>query len=206
MGKTLKRLGIALWLAVSFGLAAAPPAESWPPSVAFSASPKKTDRYDEIILRHCRRYRLDPRLVKAIIAVESEFSNRALSPKGARGLMQLMPATARGMGVAPGRLGEPEENIRAGTAYLATLFVAASRRYRLKGVHSKDTPDWVRRRVIAAYNFGPRAFGAKRHPGETRRYVQRVMMRYGSSVTLLRPGPPGYGAGASRLLAMSSGG
>ena len=137
------------------------------------------DRYDEIIARHSKRHRLDPRLVKAIIAVESSFCQRARSPKGARGLMQLMPDTAREMGVSPARLSEPEENIRAGTAYLATLLNAAARRYRLKGARWDQAPDWVRRRVIAAYNFGPRAFGPGRHPPETRRYVRDVMKLYG---------------------------
>jgi soluble lytic murein transglycosylase-like protein len=109
------------------------------------------------------RHSLSPALVEAVARVESGFNPRALSHKGARGLMQVIPATGRRFGVrSADKLFEPEHNIAAGTAYLAWL----SKRYRGK-------LDFV----IAAYNAGEGA--VDNHGGippyrETRDYVKRV--------------------------------
>src|SRR5277367_3981975 len=68
------------------------------------AHPEVTDRYDDLILKYAEAYHLEPRLLKAVIAAESEFLLEAVSPRGAHGLMQVMPATAREMGVDFGDL------------------------------------------------------------------------------------------------------
>jgi soluble lytic murein transglycosylase-like protein len=111
-----------------------------------------------------RRHGLDPDLVMAVAAVESGFRPAAVSPKGARGVMQLMPGTARDLGVADPL--DPAANLDGGTRYLRDLLA------RFDG----DLP-----KALAAYNAGPGA--VKRHQGvppykETQDYVQRVLRRY----------------------------
>ncbi len=118
------------------------------------------DAYASEIEQAARQYNVDPALVRAVIHAESGFNARARSPKGAIGLMQLMPATARLMGVDDPHL--PQQNIRGGVRYLAELLV----RFR-----SDITL------ATAAYNAGPQA--VQRHAGvppypETQVYVQRV--------------------------------
>jgi soluble lytic murein transglycosylase len=84
-------------------------------------------KYHETVTRHARENGLDPLLVTAIIKVESNFNPGAVSPRGAVGLMQLMPETARwaaakrGESFEPALLVDPETNIRLGTWYLAFL-------------------------------------------------------------------------------------
>jgi hypothetical protein len=110
------------------------------------------------------RHRVPPRLVAAIVAVESEFNPRAVSRRGARGLMQLMPATAASVDVQD--TFDPRENIEGGVRHLRTLMD----RYR------NDLPV-----VLAAYNAGDRAVLAYQGVPpyrETRRYVIRVLRRY----------------------------
>ena len=75
--------------------------------------------YDSIIFSLSRHYEIDPYLVKAIIAVESDYNPSALSHKGAAGLMQLMPETARRFGVQDPL--DPYENVRGGIRYLRHL-------------------------------------------------------------------------------------
>lgn len=150
------------------------------------ARPEKTDRYNELILRYADRYGLDPRLVKAVIAAESEFYRKAVSPAGALGLMQLMPRTAREMGVARRMLFDPESNIRAGAAYLSQLF---ARVLRAEGVRSPDAlraPMWAVQRVLAAYNAGPRYLYRERCPRQIRDYVRKVLLYYRSKVSEFR--------------------
>jgi soluble lytic murein transglycosylase-like protein len=110
------------------------------------------------------RHGLDPDLVLAVIAVESGFQPAALSPKGAQGLMQLMPATARSLGVTDAL--DPAQNLDGGARYL-------------KQMVAEQGGDLTR--ALAAYNAGPGA--VKRHGGvppyrETRHYVKRVLRRY----------------------------
>lgn len=116
--------------------------------------------YNEIITTAAREHQLDPALIKAVIHAESAFNPRALSPKGARGLMQLMPGTARDMGV--GNAFVPESNIRGGTAYLARLM----KRYgRVE-------------HALAAYNAGDepvQRFNGVPPFSETQNYVRRVL-------------------------------
>lgn len=119
--------------------------------------------YDGLILLNARANDVPPALVKAVIAAESRFDSEAVSHAGAQGLMQLMPETARALGVDdPFR---PDENVRGGTAYLRAMLD----RY---GDFS---------RALAAYNAGPTA--VDRHQGvppyrETRDYVRRVLNYY----------------------------
>jgi soluble lytic murein transglycosylase-like protein len=111
-----------------------------------------------------RRHGLDPELVMAVVSVESAFRKDAVSPKGAQGLMQLMPATARELGVTDAF--DPAQNLDAGTRYLNALLAEFHGDVRL---------------ALAAYNAGPNA--VKRHRGvppyrETRQHVEKVLERY----------------------------
>jgi hypothetical protein len=115
---------------------------------------------DEVATRH----RVPPRLVAAVIAVESEFNPRAVSRRGAQGLMQLMPATAAHLDVQDSF--DPRENIEGGVRHLRVLMD----RYR------NDLPV-----VLAAYNAGDTAVLNYRGVPpyrETRQYVIRVLRRY----------------------------
>lgn len=156
------------------------------------ARDRATTAYDAAISTHAARRGLDPRLVKAIVAAESEFSARAQSPAGALGLMQVMPRTAEGLGVSRRALLDPGSNVRAGTAYLAELFAAAWRRYRLTGADYARAPEWLVRRVIAAYHAGPRFLAFRPLHRQTRDYVRRVLLFYRSEVAALTiPGERG---------------
>jgi soluble lytic murein transglycosylase-like protein len=107
------------------------------------------------------RYRLDPDLVNSVIKAESGFNVRAVSPKGAQGLMQLMPGTASQLGV-PNTF-DPQANVEGGTKYLRELL----ERYNFDIV-----------KALAAYNAGPQRveqFGGVPPYYETRAYVARVV-------------------------------
>ena len=107
------------------------------------------------------RYRLDPDLVNSVIKAESAFNARAVSPKGARGLMQLMPGTASQLGV-PNAF-DPQANVEGGTKYLRELL----ERYNFDLV-----------KALAAYNAGPERverFGGVPPYYETRVYVARIV-------------------------------
>lgn len=148
---------------------------------------KDSETYDGLISRHAAAAGLDPRLVKSVIAAESEFSSSAVSPAGARGLMQVMPATSGWLGIPGARLFDPEENIRAGVLYLQYLFGRAWKKYHLRGVPFAKAPGWLVQRVIAAYNAGPRFLAHRRLYRETRDYVRKVLLFYRSKVTELAP-------------------
>lgn len=169
-------------------------------------NPKKTDRYDRLIIEHAEKHGLDPRLVKSIIAAESEFTVRARSPKGARGLMQVMPKTAAAHGVPPAELYTAEGSVEAGTSYLAWLFKTAWKRWKLKGVAYRDAPMWILQRIIAAYNAGPRFLTKRPWYKETRHYVRKVVMYYQSRVSDLRRPPENRYSYPKVTLTPSSGG
>jgi soluble lytic murein transglycosylase-like protein len=146
----------------------------------------ETGGYDRLISSYAERLGLDPRLVKSVIAAESEFTARAKSPAGALGLMQVMPATSEDMGISGKALYEPEANIRAGTAYMAHLFERAWKKYHLKGVSYRDAPAWLIQRIVAAYNAGPKFLAHRRLYAQTRDYVKKVLLFYRSKVSELR--------------------
>ena len=146
---------------------------------------RETTGYDGLISRYAEQAGLDPRLVKSVIAAESEFTAKAVSPAGALGLMQVMPATANWMGIAGASLFDPEENIRAGTSYLSYLFERAWKRYHLEGVAYRHAPRWIIQRVIAAYNAGPKFLAHRRLYVQTREHVKKVILLYRSRGTEL---------------------
>ncbi len=118
--------------------------------------------YGHLIYRTARRYSMSPRLVAAVVKAESGFDPMAVSPKGARGLMQVMPATGRRFGVNEDRLFEPATNLDVGVRYLSWLTEH----------FSGDVS-----RVLAAYNAGEGA--VEEHGGippyrETRNFVRKV--------------------------------
>lgn len=126
---------------------------------------------DQLIRTNGSRFGVDPYLVFLVIEQESHFHARALSPKGARGLMQLMPGTARRFGVS--RPFDPGENIRGGTQYLRELMGMFNGQVDL---------------ALASYNAGEGrviSYGNKVPPfQETRNYVKRIRQRYGKGTNL----------------------
>jgi hypothetical protein len=118
--------------------------------------------YEDLIVQASERYRIDSALVKAIIKAESNFNHRAVSPVGARGLMQLMPATAASLQVKDSF--PPETNIDGGVRYS---------RY-LMNLFNNNLP-----LVLAAYNAGENAvirYNNRIPPyTETQTYVKRVL-------------------------------
>lgn len=80
---------------------------------------RKLTRYRKIMTKYSQKYDVSEALIKAVITAESCFNERALSPKGAQGLMQLMPGTARRFGISNSY--DPDANIRGGTRYLKYL-------------------------------------------------------------------------------------
>ena len=134
-------------------------------------SPKATvseylEKYDCIIVQASRRFGVDPNLIRAIIKAESGFDHKAVSRRGAQGLMQLMPPTADAMDV--NNPFNPEENIFGGTRYFSLMLKRFNNDMAL---------------ALAAYNAGPEAVVASRgippYP-ETRSFIQRVLEFYRS--------------------------
>lgn len=119
---------------------------------------------DQIVRQAAERHDLDPALVKAVISTESNWNPYAVSPKGAMGLMQLVPSTAERFGV--GDPYDPAQNVEGGTAYLKELL---------------DRYHGDLKKSLAAYNAGPGAVdasgGVPWYP-ETRRYVRKVTNAY----------------------------
>ncbi|MFZ4794185.1 MAG: lytic transglycosylase domain-containing protein [Blastocatellia bacterium] len=120
---------------------------------------------DQLIVQSATRYRLDPLLIYLVMREESGFNYRAVSRVGARGLMQLMPATARQLGIR--NIHNPIENVEAGTRYLRGLLETFGGDVNL---------------ALAAYNAGESAvmrYGRRIPPyEETRRYVWRINTAY----------------------------
>jgi soluble lytic murein transglycosylase-like protein len=125
------------------------------------ADPARAKRYDPLIAAAAERYKVDMSLIKAVIRAESGFSAHATSPKGAQGLMQLMPATARLHGVLS--VYDPEDNVEGGVRHLRLLLDRYGGNVRL---------------ALAAYNAGAGAVdkygGVPPYP-ETWQYLNRVM-------------------------------
>lgn len=134
--------------------------------------------FSPAIERHARAQGLDPDLVHAVIRAESAYRPAAVSPKGAIGLMQVMPGTGKRFGVID--LEQPESNLRAGTAYLR---------------HLMDRFDNVPL-ALAAYNAGEGAvmrYGNQIPPyPETQSYVRGILREYGESTYAGVPRPRVY--------------
>lgn len=137
------------------------PRRTWTPPAAYNAS-----SFDREIWAAGNRYDVDPYLIKAIIRAESDFNSSAVSGKGAQGLMQLMPDTARELRVRDPF--NPRDNIQGGTRYFKRML---------------DTFGGDVVLSLAAYNAGPgtvkRAGGVPRIP-ETLNYVVKVLKHYQS--------------------------
>jgi hypothetical protein len=120
--------------------------------------------FEKVIRSAAKRYGMDADLIHCVIAVESNFNPKALSPKKASGLMQLLPQTAALYGVK--NIFDPEENVNAGTRYLKDL---------LDKYHDLTL-------ALAAYNAGPERvdqYGRRVPPYlETMKYVQRIAKSY----------------------------
>jgi hypothetical protein len=120
--------------------------------------------FQRIIRAAAERYGMDADLIHCVVAVESNFNPKAVSPKNARGLMQLMPQTAAHYGVK--NVFDPEENVNAGTRYLKELMAK----------YNNLTL------ALAAYNAGPQRvdrYGRQVPPYlETMKYVQRIAKSY----------------------------
>lgn len=142
-----------------------------PINLRFDESQKVPDGpYGSLIYEMARKHQVNPEVVAALIRAESAFNPRAVSRKGARGLMQLMPATAQRFGVSKDRLFEPEHNLEAGIRYLSWLM---------------DHFQGDLTRVLAAYNAGEGSVA--RYNGvppykETRNYVRRIFGTLGLTV------------------------
>jgi soluble lytic murein transglycosylase-like protein len=143
------------------------------PALKFANTPRmwepaplnnRTSRYDDLLAAAARRYRLPFALVKAVTAAESGFRPEVVSRAGACGLMQLMPVTAREMGVKD--VFNPEQNIQGGARYLRLLINSFGGDVKL---------------AVAAYNAGPhvvkRVMRVPEIP-ETKRYVKTVLRLY----------------------------
>ena len=143
--------------------------------------------YRELVEAAAARYRVDADLITSVIAVESNFDPKALSPKNARGLMQLLPETAERLGVQ--NIYDPQENIDAGTRYLRELLQRYNNDLAL---------------ALAAYNAGPervQQYGRVPPFAETLSYVRRVERSYEKSkskASAKKPASPGAMAATSR--------
>jgi soluble lytic murein transglycosylase-like protein len=135
-------------------------------STTSSGQPASGD-FASLISKAAEKYNVDPGLVQAVIKAESNFNPNATSSAGAQGLMQLMPATARGLGVTDSL--DPAQNIEGGTRFLSQLLSHYNGNVRL---------------AVAAYNAGPGA--VDKYNGippyqETQTYVNRVLGYFNSS-------------------------
>jgi len=141
---------------------------------AASASP-----WDALVEREARRQNIDAALVAAVLKAESNGNPRSVSRKGARGLMQLMPATARRLSVL--QPFDPEQNVRGGVRYLKELAERFGNRPEL---------------VLAAYNAGEAAvdsYGGVPPYRETIGYVRRVLSWWSPAIVPQGPGAAGSG-------------
>ncbi|KMY65928.1 hypothetical protein AAU61_19550 [Desulfocarbo indianensis] len=140
----------------ALGTAAA--SASQPAKIASSSSARGQE-FDALIQQAAQRHGVDPNLVRAVVTAESDYDSQTVSHAGAMGLMQLMPETAKDLGV--GDPFDPAQNIEGGTRYLAMMLE------RFDGDESM---------ALAAYNWGPgnleRSTGQL--PAETRTYLERV--------------------------------
>jgi Transglycosylase SLT domain len=144
-----------------------------PPAIPLrfdESQPVPEGPYGSLIYEAARKHQVNPRLVAALIRQESAGNVRAVSHKGARGLMQLMPATARRFGVRKEQLFEPQHNLEAGVRYLSWLV--------------DQFPNDLAK-ILAAYNAGEGAvarYGGIPPYRETRDYVRRIFTNLGLTI------------------------
>jgi Transglycosylase SLT domain len=144
-----------------------PPSITQPPG----AAPSRADlmrgptRFRADIQQVAQQAGLDPRLIEAIVQVESGGDPRAVSPAGAQGLMQLMPETGRAVGVPPEQAFDPRRNVQGGVTYFKSLL----ERY------GGDVP-----KALTAYHSGPQNVEAGTLGPQGRAYAPRVLARYQS--------------------------
>ena len=160
------------------------PEDFVPPPAAAAQPPPPTPGVDSLVAKAARQHGVHPALIASVIAAESSFDPSAVSPKGAQGLMQLMPATAAELGVAhPFDAGE---NIQGGASYLKQLLD------RYAGFDNQLE------RALAAYNAGPgtvERYGGLPPYRETVDFVSRVSSRLAShsaSTAASSTGPTGF--------------
>lgn len=145
--------------------------------------------YDPVIKKVAGKYRIDPALVHVIIRAESNYDNFAISDKGAMGLMQLMPATAKQYGV--NNVFDSAQNIEGGIRYLGDLVKLYDGQTRL---------------VLAAYNAGQEA--VRRYKGippypETKAYIAGIMKNY-KKPSVLAKNPVFMGRDASGRMLLTN--
>ncbi len=140
-----------------------------------AVTPASREEIERVIQQAAERHKVDPALIRAVIAAESAYQPGATSRKGAQGLMQLMPGTAQELGVHNAY--DPRQNIDGGVRYLRALL-------------EKYNGDLDK--ALAAYNAGEgaveRAHGVP-HNGETRAYVRKVTENYFHPGSGRQPGP-----------------
>jgi soluble lytic murein transglycosylase-like protein len=152
------------------------------PARANDPAPAPSAGISEIVEQAARDNHVDPLLVHSVIQVESNYNPYAISSKGAEGLMQLMPPTARDLGVSDSF--DPRQNIEAGVRYLKYL----------QDLYKDD------RLALAAYNAGPAAVAKYKsvppYP-ETQNYVDRVGQRYAEAKQAATRNAPSASAGVA---------
>jgi len=139
---------------------------------AIDARNAKPGAYDDFIQKYAASYKIDPKLISSMIAAESAFNSNAVSPKGAQGLMQLMPDTASRLGVR--NPFDPEENISGGIKYMRFLLDTFSGNPKEKLALS-----------LAAYNAGEnlvQRLGRIPDIPETSQYVSSIIQSYGKTI------------------------
>lgn len=155
-----------------------------PPPIPAASPAPPAPSVDEIVDKAGDRHALDSDFLRSVIRAESGFNPRAVSPKGAQGLMQLMPGTAAGLGVRNSF--DPAANVDGGARYLRELL----RRY-----HGDAA------KALAAYNAGPapvdRYRGVPPYP-ETRAYVRRIIRDFNRKKLAERAHPASPQAGSSK--------
>jgi len=133
--------------------------EEMPSVVRVRKASERARQYEPIIQQASQAYGVDPSLIRAVIRAESNFKNESTSPKGAMGLMQIMPGTAKDLGIRDAY--DPLQNIMGGTRYLKSLLDR----------YGGDVPT-----ALAAYNWGMGNVERRpeKLPRETRIYISRI--------------------------------
>ncbi len=130
------------------------------PTLLPDSGDKQAGQIDQLISQAAKKYNLSEELIHSVVATESAYNSQAVSPVGARGLMQLMPATAADLGVTDSF--DPQQNLNGGTRYLKQLL---------------DKYDGDLDHALAAYNWGQGnvdRHGLDKMPAETRNYLAKI--------------------------------